>query len=179
LNFHYPWSAPEKSTHMIQIAMDAYILFHFAALCYIIVSTFNSFLFFKAAQLRKGKLVRLVICLLSGILCLLPLACAGEPRQIYITDQPGYTQSLPNTIASPAAPPTAKAQPAVPPISTGTPQPVPAAEKTFVGSKSSNKYHRPSCEWAQKIASSNQVWFASSEAAQAKSYVACKVCKPP
>jgi hypothetical protein len=131
--------------------------------------------------LRKGKLVQLVICLLSVILCLLPLACAGEPRQIYITDQPGYIPPS-STAATPAPPPTkpsSQAQTAVPSASAGTPQPVPAADKTFVGSKSSNKYHLPSCEWAQKIALSNQVWFPSSEAAQAKGYVACKVCKPP
>ncbi len=49
---------------------------------------------------------------------------------------------------------------------------------TYVGSKNSDKFHDPSCQWAKKIKPSNEVWFASREAAQSAGYVACKVCKP-
>lgn len=49
----------------------------------------------------------------------------------------------------------------------------------FVGSAKSNKYHYPSCQWAQKIAPSNLVTFSSSAEARAAGYVACKVCRPP
>ena len=49
----------------------------------------------------------------------------------------------------------------------------------YVGSISSNKYHLPDCEWAQKISPSNQVWFASAEEARSKGYLPCKVCQPP
>lgn len=49
----------------------------------------------------------------------------------------------------------------------------------FVGSTKSNKYHYPSCQWAQKIKPSNEIWFTSSEDARAHGYVPCKVCNPP
>jgi micrococcal nuclease len=53
------------------------------------------------------------------------------------------------------------------------------AEKVFVGSIKSNKYHYPSCEWAQKIKPENEIWFSSSADARSHGYVPCKVCNPP
>lgn len=49
----------------------------------------------------------------------------------------------------------------------------------FWGSKNSNKYHYPTCRWAQKIKSSNLIKFSSPEEAVNAGYVPCKVCKPP
>lgn len=49
----------------------------------------------------------------------------------------------------------------------------------FVGSKKSNKYHYPSCRWAQKIKPENLVKFTSPEEATKAGYIPCKVCKPP
>lgn len=49
----------------------------------------------------------------------------------------------------------------------------------FWTSKKSNKYHYPSCQWAQKIAAHNLIKFNSPEEAQSAGYVPCKVCKPP
>jgi hypothetical protein len=54
-----------------------------------------------------------------------------------------------------------------------------ASEKVFVGSIKSNKYHYPSCQWAQKIKPENEIWFSSSQDARAQGYVPCKVCSPP
>jgi len=54
-----------------------------------------------------------------------------------------------------------------------------SATGQFVGSVNSNKYHYPSCPWAQKISPQNEIWFSSSEDARAHGYVPCKVCKPP
>ena len=48
----------------------------------------------------------------------------------------------------------------------------------FWGSKNSNKYHNPSCQWVQNISLYNRVKFNSPEAAQKAGYVPCKVCKP-
>jgi len=56
---------------------------------------------------------------------------------------------------------------------------VKVSEKVFVGSIKSNKYHYPDCEWAKKIKPENEIWFSSSQDAQAHGYVACKVCNPP
>ncbi len=49
----------------------------------------------------------------------------------------------------------------------------------FVGSIKSNKYHYPSCQWAQKISPSNEIWFSSSQDARTHEYVPCKACNPP
>ena len=49
----------------------------------------------------------------------------------------------------------------------------------FWASQNSNKYHYPSCKWAQKINPKNLVKFNSPEQAIKAGYVPCKVCKPP
>lgn len=49
----------------------------------------------------------------------------------------------------------------------------------FWASKNSNKYHYPSCKWAQKINPKNLIKFNSPEQAVKAGYVPCKVCKPP
>lgn len=56
---------------------------------------------------------------------------------------------------------------------------VTASEKVFVGSIKSDKYHYPSCKWAEKIKPENEMWFSSSQDARNQGYVACKVCNPP
>ncbi len=48
----------------------------------------------------------------------------------------------------------------------------------FVGSTKSDKYHYPSCRWAEKILPENQIWFSSSEEARTAGYVPCGVCHP-
>jgi beta-lactamase superfamily II metal-dependent hydrolase len=54
-----------------------------------------------------------------------------------------------------------------------------ASQEAFVGSVKSNKYHYPSCQWAQKIKPSNEIWFSGSADARAHGYVPCGVCHPP
>lgn len=57
---------------------------------------------------------------------------------------------------------------------------VPSAISTeFWASKSSNKYHYPTCQWAKRIKPSNLIKFSSPEEAIQAGYVPCKVCKPP
>lgn len=46
------------------------------------------------------------------------------------------------------------------------------------GSSKSNKYHLPSCPWAQKISADNRVVFKTKDEAAAKGYAPCKICKP-
>jgi len=48
----------------------------------------------------------------------------------------------------------------------------------YVGSIKSDKYHYPSCTYAMKILSENEIWFASEAEALAAGYVPCGVCKP-
>lgn len=54
-----------------------------------------------------------------------------------------------------------------------------ASEKVFVGSIKSDKYHYPSCQWAEKIKPENEIWFSSSQDARNQGYISCKVCSPP
>ncbi|MCX5782600.1 MAG: YHYH domain-containing protein [Elusimicrobia bacterium] len=49
----------------------------------------------------------------------------------------------------------------------------------LVGSVNSNKYHYPSCQWANKIKPSNRITFSSPAEAQSRGYVPCKMCRPP
>ena len=48
----------------------------------------------------------------------------------------------------------------------------------YVGSVNSDKYHKPSCEWAQKILPKNEVWFDTAEQARQAGYKPCKTCRP-
>ena len=58
-------------------------------------------------------------------------------------------------------------------------QPAPTVEGIYVGSINSDKYHYPSCRYAQQIYPENEIWFSSASDAQAMGYVPCKVYNPP
>lgn len=52
----------------------------------------------------------------------------------------------------------------------------------YVGSSKSDKYHYPTCVWAQRIKPENLIKFGSVKEALDKGYQpckVCKVCKPP
>ena len=46
----------------------------------------------------------------------------------------------------------------------------------YVGSKSSNKYHLPSCAGAQRISEKNKIWFANKAEAEKASYTPAVNC---
>ncbi|NYT03006.1 MAG: hypothetical protein GKC10_09675 [Methanosarcinales archaeon] len=48
----------------------------------------------------------------------------------------------------------------------------------FVGSKTSKKYHLPTCRYAVKILPEKRLVFASREEAESRGYEPCKVCNP-
>lgn len=49
---------------------------------------------------------------------------------------------------------------------------------TYWASSNSDKFHNPSCEWAQKISSKNKVVFHSRDEALNSGYQPCQVCSP-
>jgi len=51
-------------------------------------------------------------------------------------------------------------------------------EDALVGSKSSKKYHRPDCRFAQNIKPENLISFSGVEDARREGYLPCKVCNP-
>jgi hypothetical protein len=59
------------------------------------------------------------------------------------------------------------------------PTPDAQAEVELVGSKTSNKYHYPTCKWVKAIKPWNLIKFKSAAEAQARHYVPCPLCKPP
>jgi hypothetical protein len=52
------------------------------------------------------------------------------------------------------------------------------AEVELVGSKTSNKYHYPTCKWVRGISPGRMIKFKSAAEAQGRHYVPCPVCKP-
>lgn len=48
----------------------------------------------------------------------------------------------------------------------------------YVGSSESDKYHKPTCRWTDKISESNFVHFETEEEAGSAGYSACGTCKP-
>ena len=48
---------------------------------------------------------------------------------------------------------------------------------TFIGSTDSNKYHWPTCPYAQKIPQDKQVWFKSKADAEKRGYNPCDKCR--
>jgi len=46
----------------------------------------------------------------------------------------------------------------------------------FVASKNSNKYHLPTCQWANKIKPENRICFSSKEEAESRGYQPAKCC---
>ena len=60
-----------------------------------------------------------------------------------------------------------------------TPQTIQETQGLYVGSVNSDKYHYPSCQYAQQILPQNRIWFLTTAEAQASGYIPCKVCRPP
>ncbi|GEM_PF-2226401 len=51
-------------------------------------------------------------------------------------------------------------------------------EFVYFGSRKTNKFHRSSCQYVQRIKAGNVVGFRSREEAIGMGYVPCKVCRP-
>ncbi len=50
--------------------------------------------------------------------------------------------------------------------------------KNYVGSKTTKKYHRSSCSYAEKIKAENKVYFSTKNDFLNSGYSPCKSCKP-
>lgn len=84
---------------------------------------------------------------------------------------------------------TASTCPAVPDVPSESPQPLPPAAiepsqsprppgHTVVGNSISMVYHRPSCEWAQRMSQENQRQCSSKKEARGLGYHPCRSCQP-
>lgn len=49
---------------------------------------------------------------------------------------------------------------------------------TYVASAKTDKFHRPDCEWAQKITDSNKITYSSRNEAISSGKTPCSVCNP-
>jgi len=125
----------------------------------------------KTTFYSKIKMPVKAICVF--IILLTAISCT-------INIYPNPTKTV--TVTAPAVPAVDESHTEITPPATvvepSTTPEITISDKKFVGSVKSNKYHLPSCEWAQKVSPSNEIWFSSAEEAQAKGYVPCKVCNP-
>jgi hypothetical protein len=71
------------------------------------------------------------------------------------------------------------ASPSPAPAAGSLPQPQVEGEDKYVGSKTSNKYHYPTCKFVRWIFPGNMIKFKSEVEAQGSHYIPCPVCKPP
>jgi hypothetical protein len=120
----------------------------------------------------------------------LNLGTDGEPK-FTLRDQRGLEikkePQVPDNAAQPQPPagtgPGAEVAagpiPPAAPAEAAAPQPKSEAEVEFVGSKTSNKYHDPTCKWAKEIVPWKVIKFKSAQEAQEHHYIPCPLCKPP
>lgn len=54
----------------------------------------------------------------------------------------------------------------------------PKSSGVYVGSVDSDKYHNPSCRFAEEILPENEIWFDSAEDAKNSGYSPCGSCHP-
>ena len=59
------------------------------------------------------------------------------------------------------------------------PEPEPVTRGSYIGSIKSDKYHYPTCRYAETILPENQIWFQTVKDTKDAGYVPCGVCKPP
>ncbi|NLD46481.1 MAG: MBL fold metallo-hydrolase [Clostridiaceae bacterium] len=90
---------------------------------------------------------------------------------VVTTDGKTFSLSTQKNLPTPVAP-------VITPVPSN-PAPTPSiGTGKYVGSIKSDKYHLPSCRYAQSIAPENQIWFDTEEEALAAGYTPCGVCKP-
>jgi hypothetical protein len=120
----------------------------------------------------------------------LNLGADGEPK-FTLRDQRGLeikkepqapgdaAQQQPPAGTGPGPEAAAGPTPPAAPAEAAAPEPKAEAEVELVGSKTSNKYHYPTCKWAKEIVPWNAIKFKSAQEAQEHHYIPCPVCKPP
>ncbi len=122
----------------------------------------------------KRKLLSMAI---TGVVLLLTVSIVGCTSTPSPTSAPVQTPAPPTT--KPAPPTTKPTPPTTEPAPTPAVTPKPAVSVKYIGSTESDKYHYPSCRYAEKIKPENRIEFNSVAEAQAAGYVPCGVCKPP
>ena len=95
-----------------------------------------------------------------------------------VEEIPSAPVSTPSPSLSPTQPPTNTPTPTV----EASPDPSPTQEQEeqiykYVGSAESDKYHDPDCRHAKNIKESNEIWFTSTEDAEANGYKPCGTCQ--
>ena len=131
---------------------------------------------------------------LLGAAVLLPAVCYYLSKQLWSNRKPLRAYLGPPQKASKEEPPTPIKIPVTVVEETATDAPpaddatrtvalapttsAPAVTVAFVGSTESDKFHHPSCRWAQNIQDAHRLVFATREAALAEGRVPCGTCAP-
>lgn len=107
------------------------------------------------------------------------LASPSPEATVSPTAEP-TVEPTPEPTVEPTPEPTPKPteKPTPKPTTQPTEKPSVSSQGKYVGSNDSDKYHYPSCRFAEEILPENEIWFDSEEDAKAQGYVPCGVCKP-
>lgn len=138
----------------------------------------------------SGRRKKALICLAIALVALFGiLSCddggdneSADVQQTHVTYAPVESTPTP-AVQTPAPEPTAASganndgDGSSPPASSGSTG-IDQVNGKYVASKSSNKYHYPSCGSAGNILKENQIWFSSADEAAAQGYSPCGRCKP-
>ena len=140
----------------------------------------------KKKKKSNGKPIAIAIAAFAAVGILMPSDSgpeATEPASSVVE-----TVATPNAVQKPSNQPSKQTQNKAPEQvekSESVPQLDP--EKAFkeklmqynyVGSSESDKYHKPTCRWTDKINESNLVHFDTEGEASSAGYDACGTCKP-
>jgi len=107
-----------------------------------------------------------------------PTSSSGEGTAKVNDPQP--PKSVAGGQAPLAAEPITEANDPKPVAAPSDPKPAEAtAPFTYVGSKTSHKYHYPGCKWAAEIKAQNLMHFSSTAEARKQGYIPCPTCHPP
>jgi hypothetical protein len=106
----------------------------------------------------------------------LPSPPAGPAKAVSPDD---FTQQRPPAGTGLGAEAGALPSPSAGPAEAISPNRDAEAEIDLVGSKTSNKYHYPTCKWVRAISPWKVIKFKSAKEAQERNYIPCPVCKPP
>jgi hypothetical protein len=136
----------------------------------------------KLIRFWKIYQVKILLCLGISLVAILAFQ-AGYLKGKTISDEPMVIEAVADASGSTSAKnnaDTEKSSDTLKPNSQnsaiGSDMSVRTAECQYVGSRNSNKFHLPSCQWAKRIKPENKVCFSSAEDAASKGYQPDKNC---
>ncbi|MDI6853078.1 MAG: Ada metal-binding domain-containing protein [Deltaproteobacteria bacterium] len=133
----------------------------------------------RAVLGEQDGIVRLELCDASGITrASISLGADAEPRFSLFDKEQRKLKEWEWAAAAPAS-----AEPVTEGVASSAgvdaSKPRISITSTYIGSKTSNKYHFPNCQWGKQIVPEKLLIFNSVQEARDKGYIQCRACRPP